>query len=257
MTPKRVLVTRPAREAARWVLALGARGFDALALPLLAIEALEDDRGLRAARTQAGSYDALMFVSAAAVQHFFAGQPMVQPLDGPRCWATGPGTAAALQEAGVPPARIDVPAPDAGQFDSEALWQIVRPQLVAASRVLIVRGGDAQGRASGRDWLAREIAAAGARHDTLVAYRRVAPPWSEMQRSLALAAANDGSIWLFSSSQAIANLLQELPHAAWSRARAIATHARIAQAAREAGFGVVVASNASLDALAASIESFQ
>lgn len=252
----RVLVTRPEREAARWVEALRRRGIDAQALPLLAIESLRDDSALREARERADRYQAWMFVSAAAVQHFFgdAFRPLEQ---GPRCWATGPGTAAALRAAGVPDARIDVPAEDAGQFDSEALWQIVRPQLGAGTRVLIVRGGDADGRPAGRDWLALEIAAAGARHDTVVAYRRVPPDWSETQRAMALAAAGDGSIWLFSSSQAIANLLQALPQARWAGARAVATHPRIAQAARAAGFGQVLHSNSELGALVASIESFQ
>lgn len=256
MTRRRVLVTRPAREAARWVEALRARGFDAVALPLLAIEALDDDSALREARGRVDAYDALMFVSAAAVEHFFAGE-VRQPAGGPRCWATGPGTAAALRAAGVSDARIDVPGDEAGQFDSEALWQIVRPQVGAATRVLIVRGGDAGGRPSGRDWLAREIAAAGARLDTLVAYRRVPPAWSEEERRLALAAAGDGSVWLFSSSQAIANLLGELPQVQWSAARAVGTHPRIAQAARQAGFGQVMHEKAALDALAASIESFE
>ena len=254
--PRRVLVTRPAREAARWVEALRARGFDAEALPLLAIEALNEDSALIESRVRVDRYDALMFVSAAAVQHFFKMEAR-QPAVGPRCWATGPGTAAALQAAGVPDARIDVPGDEAGQFDSEALWQIVRPQLGPATRVLIVRGGDAAGQANGRDWLAREIAAAGASHDTVVAYRRVAPVWSEEERRLALAAVSDGSVWLFSSSQAIANLLDELPQVHWSAARAIGTHPRIAQAAREAGFGQVLHAKATLDALAASIESFE
>ncbi len=256
MTRCRVLVTRPEREAVRWVEALRQRSFDAQALPLLAIEALQDESALRDARARADGYQAWMFVSAAAVQHFLsdAFRPSEQ---GPRCWATGPGTAAALRAAGVPDARIDVPAEDAGQFDSEALWQIVRPQLGAGTRVLIVRGGDVDGSPAGRDWLALEIAAAGASHDTLVAYRRVPPDWNDAQRNMALAAASDGSVWLFSSSQAIANLLHALPEASWADARAVATHPRIAQAARAAGFGQVLHSNSELGALVASIESFQ
>lgn len=255
MTSRRVLVTRPQREAARWVEALRQHGLDAQALPLLAIEALADDSALREARARANEYQAWMFVSAAAVRHFLPAAPQGSP--GPRCWATGPGTAAALRAAGVPDARIDVPAEDAGQFDSEALWAIVRPQVGPGTRVLIVRGGDADGRPAGRDWLASEIDAAGAGHDTVVAYRRMAVDWSETQRQTALAAAGDGSVWLFSSSQAIANLQHALPEASWAGARAVATHPRIAQAARDAGFGQVLHSNADLGALVASIESFQ
>ena len=40
----RVIVTRPAREASRWIDALRAEGLDARALPLIAIEPVEDAR---------------------------------------------------------------------------------------------------------------------------------------------------------------------------------------------------------------------
>lgn len=255
MSPcRRVLVTRPVREALRWVEALRERRIDAHALPLLAIEPLADDRAIRDMRARADRFDAWMFVSAAAVEHFFEG---TQSSFGPRCWATGPGTAAALRSAGVPESRIDVPGPGAEQFDSEALWKIVRPQVRPGAQVLFVRGGDAAGLPAGRDWLARQVADAGADQETLVAYRRVPPAWSERERHMAQAAASDGSVWLFSSSQAIANLRAALPTADWSGARAIASHPRIAQSAQAAGFGHVQPSSAELDALVASIESFQ
>ncbi|MBS0342293.1 MAG: uroporphyrinogen-III synthase [Proteobacteria bacterium] len=255
MTQRRVLVTRPQREALRWALALRQRGIDAHALPLLAIEALADDGALRDMRTRAGGFDAWMFVSAAAVEHFF--EQGVQGPQGPRCWCTGPGTAGALRAAGVPEARIDVPAPGSGQFDSEALWQIVQPQVRPGFRVLFVRGADAGGQPAGRDWLSRHVADAGARQETVATYRRVPPTWSDEARRVAEAAARDGSVWLFSSSQAIANLREALPAADWSGALAVATHPRIAQSASAAGFGRVRASSPELDALIASIESFQ
>ena len=254
MTSRRVLVTRPLREAQRWVEALRQRGIDAHALPLIAIEPLTDDRALREVRARADRFDAWMFVSAAAVAHFFEGW---QGPQGPRCWGTGPGTAAALHRAGVPDSRIDVPGADAQQFDSEALWQIARPQMRPGARVLFVRGGDANGVPEGRDWLSRQVAAAGADQETVVTYRRVPSAWSAQERSMAEAAARDGSVWLFSSSQAIANLVAALPGADWSGARAVATHPRIAQSAQAAGFGHVLPSLAQLDALVASIESFQ
>lgn len=254
MTGRRVLVTRPAREAQRWVQALRRRGIDARALPLLAIEPLADDTSLRTMRARAERFDVWMFVSAAAVEHFLAGP---QPAEGPRCWVTGPGTAAALHAAGIPAARIDAPGPQAEQFDSEALWQIVRPQVKAGTTVLFVRGGDADGTPAGRDWLSRQVAEAGAVQDTVVAYRRVPPAWDDADRRTAQEAARDGSVWLFSSSQAVANLRAALPRADWSCASAIATHPRIAQAAQAAGFGRVLHSSAEFDALVASIESFQ
>jgi uroporphyrinogen-III synthase len=196
-----------------------------------------------------------MFVSAAAVEHFV--EDGMQGPAGPRCWGTGPGTAGALRAAGVPEARIDVPGPGAPQFDSETLWPIVRSQVRPGASVLFVRGGDASGLPAGRDWLSRQVAQAGASQEAVAAYRRVPPAWQAEERSLARAAAHDGSLWLFSSSQAIANLRELMPSLDWSGALAICTHPRIAQSAVAAGFGRVEASLAQLDALVASIESFQ
>jgi len=254
MTARRVLVTRPAREAVRWVDALRSRGFDALPLPLLETVALEDPASLRSVAERIAHYDALMFVSAAAVQHFFSAAP-TGFVAGTRFWATGPGTAGALRAEGVPDALIDMPGLDAPQFDSEALWRVVHSQVGAKTRVLIVRGGDELGRAEGREWLADQVQAAGAQHDTVVAYRRRPAIWTDVQRGIAQAAACDGSVWLFSSSRAVANLLELLPQAHWACAMAVATHARIAHAATQAGFGMVLTSNADVDALCASIES--
>lgn len=175
-----------------------------------------------------------------------------------RCWATGPGTAQALVEAGVSPARIDVPPTDAGRFDSEALWAQVQGQLPAGARVLRVRGSDAAGRPAGRDWLARTLEAAGIQVDTAVVYRRLAPRLDDAARALALASTRDaGPVWLFSSSEAITNLVAAMPGTDWRGARAWATHPRIADAARGAGFGSVREVPAALDALVASIESFR
>jgi uroporphyrinogen-III synthase len=73
--------------------------------------------------------------------------------------------------------------------------------------------------------------------------------------TLARQAATDGSVWLFSSAQALANLRRLLPGQDWSGARAVATHPRIAAAVRNAGFGVVCESRPVLAELVASIES--
>jgi uroporphyrinogen-III synthase len=62
-------------------------------------------------------------------------------------------------------------------------------------------------------------------------------------------------VWLFSSSEAVAHLRSLAPGQSWSRACALATHPRIAQAARAAGFGVVCESRPTMAELIASIES--
>jgi len=256
MPAPRVIVTRPAREAARWLEALRAAGLDAQALPLIAIAPVADGKDLQAARRRLDDYAALMFVSAAAAEHFFNDAGAVAAGLRSRCWATGPGTVRALQQAGVPAPAIDAPAADAEQFDSEALWARVHAQVRAGVRVLIVRGGDAAGQPAGRAWLAREIAAAGGACDTVVAYRRMPVPFDDAAHALAGEGARGEAIWLFSSAEAIARLRAALPGTPWTSARAIATHPRIAEAARGAGFGTVRVSSPALAALIASIESF-
>lgn len=253
----RVIVTRPASEAGRWVDALRARGFDAHSLPLMGIEPVADPAALEAAWRSLPRMRAAMFVSGNAARHFLAQAPAGQAWPaGARAWATGPGTRQALLDGGVDAALIDAPPSSAAQFDSETLWQQVASQVRPGDNVLIVRGGDAAGASSGRDWLADQLAAAGAQVHLVVAYRRQAPAFSEAQLQEAAAAAV-GDAWLFSSSQAIAHLRAALPRQDWSRARAVATHARIAQAARNAGFGVVCESRPAMDAVVAALESFQ
>lgn len=224
-------------------------------------------------------YKALMFVSAQAVQSFLAPNfnknghlwhdciefdaTLINELSqqGLRCWAPGPGTAAALLKAGVAPACIDQPAPDAGQFDSEALWSVVGQQLQAGDQVLVVRGDShpelraaARGlvqdngqpplaqpidAGSGRDWLAQRCRERGAVVEHCVAYQRVVPKWSAIQHQQAQQAVAQGAVWLFSSSEAVAALAVLLPGCDWSHSQALATHPRIAQAVQRLGFATV------------------
>jgi len=273
----RVIVTRPHGDAETWVLALAQLGIDALALPLIEIRALSDFCGIAAAWQAWSRCDAVMFVSAAAVDHFFALRPQAVDTsaigDGPRLWAPGPGTVAALLRHGVAAQRIDAPAPDGGQFDSEALWQQVAGQVPDGGQVMVVRGAahdvpwtpeplvsvggmsDAQGQ--GRDWLAQQLVAAGAQLRFAVAYWRAPPEPLALQQAIADHAAGPNDVWLFTSAQAIGNLRLCLPSQDWSHARAMTTHPRIAAAARAAGFGVVWESRPALVDIAASIKSLQ
>lgn len=248
----RVIVTRPAAEAAEWVEALRARGFDAVALALIDIRTAADTAPLQGAWSRIASFRAVMFVSANAVRGFFSVRPAASEFT-PRAWATGAGTRAALAQQGVD--AIDSPPADAPQFDSEALWKVVQHQCGPGDRVLIVRGGDAGAGITGRDWLADQLAAAGVHVEQVLAYERAVPKWSAAQEQVAAQSAQDGSVWLFSSSQAIAHLRQCARGVDWSSARAVATHPRIAQAARDAGFGVVSVSRPPLDAVVRALES--
>lgn len=253
---RRAVVTRPEGEARSWVSALGRQGWQALALPLIVIGPPADPLPLLQQRARLADYDALMFVSAPAVAQFFAGRPWADADSSTRCWAPGPATARALLAAGVPSGRIDQPDAGAENFDSESLWREVGPQVGTGHRLLVVRGQSvaASPQGNGRDWLAQQCRARGGSVDWCVAYRRQVPEWGS-EREQALAAAGDGSVWLLSSSEALDNLRALLPGADWSRARAIATHPRIAQAAVRMGFGIVRESRPTLADVLRNLES--
>ena len=261
-----VIVTRPEREALQWVQALQARGIAAQALPLIGIGPPPDMQALETARARVLDYRALMFVSGNAAQHFLdpktaqtlASQALTAIKT--RVWSPGPGTAQTLCALGVPAACIDRPAHHAAQFDSESLWAQVHGQITAGDRVLVVRGteaGTTPAEGTGREWLAQQLQAAGAQAEFVVAYTRIAPLFSAAQQALAQAAAAGGALWLLSSSQALAHLCAALPQQNWAQARALATHPRIAQAARAAGFGAVHECRPALEDVGASIESLQ
>src|SRR4051812_25483686 len=177
----RVVLTRPAQDAVRWSSVLATRGHQVIALPLIEIAPLSHERPLSEAWAGLPGYQAVMFVSANAVLHFqAAGHGASWPAT-TQAWATGPGTAAALREAGVPEDFVREPAADAAQLDSEALWARVGPQVRPGWRVLVVRGAAQDGAAAGRDWLGRQLQNAGAHADQVAAYVRIRPRWTDAE----------------------------------------------------------------------------
>jgi uroporphyrinogen-III synthase len=245
-----VLVTRPAEQAAEWVERLRVQGIDAAALPLIAIEPAADVAPLQASW---GSLDGLalaMFVSPNAVTAFFGARrgdaAWPQAL---RAGATGPGTERALRAAGV---TLTV-APAEPPFDSAALWSRLCREEWNGREVLIVRGD------GGRDEFASSLRAAGANVHFVQAYARTAPRWHADERALAQAAlaAPHAHLWLLSSGEAIEHLAVLLPGADWGRSRAIASHPRIAERARRAGFGRVIEAPPTLEAQLAAIASVE
>jgi uroporphyrinogen-III synthase len=308
MTDLRVLVTRPAAQAGDWVARLQAEGIPAAALPLMGIVPVDDPLPVAAAWRALPGHDLAMFVSPNAVAHFLARRP-------PGCdWpatllaaAPGPGTSAALREAGVPVGQIVEPAADAPSFDSESLWAQLRLRGPWAGRsVLIVRGGaeaedrgprgdapaappaaqaggEAEEGGVGREWLSLTLRGEGARVQALATYRRGLPPWGDEERAMwrQARAAPRGHLWWFSSSEAIGHLQtlaalhgSNLPGtgavaaahpgagagvgaAPWVDSPALATHPRIAEAAREAGFGQVIEVAPRADAIVAAVRALQ
>ena len=259
----RVIVTRPETDAHAWVDAIQNAGFDAVHMPLVEIGPAPDLVPLAHAWQQWLRWQAVMFVSAQAVRMFFAQRPRtvaIEQLSKSRCWATGLGTRHALLQAGVPGSMIDGPSATSAQFDSEALWQVVKPTLQAQTPVLIVRGYEESTEAIpikgvGRDWLAQQIIAEGAAVEFVVAYSRRPPQWNAAQMQLATQASCDGSVWCFSSSQAIWHLQSLLPNVHWNQGRCLATHPRIAQTAKDIGFREAHQSRPVLADVVASLES--
>jgi uroporphyrinogen-III synthase len=242
-----LLVTRPQAQADTWVRELRAHGVPAQALPLMEIEGAAEPAA-RDAWAALERYALLVFVSPNAVQSFFALQPAghVWPAH-TLVGSTGPGTTQALRQAGVPAVCIVEPPREPAQFDSEALWQRLRERSWAQAQVLVVRGD------GGREWLAEQLRAAGAQVSFVRAYQRVLPRWTDGQKALldqALATPRH-TVWLLSSSQAVDHLRTLVPQGAWGAAQAWATHERIAQAARNLGFGSVHTVAPTLQAVAA------
>jgi len=133
----------------------------------------------------------------------------------------------------VPAGQIVQPAADAASLDSEHLWACLAPRRDwAGARVLLLRGD------GGRDWLAERLRTAGARVEAVTVYHRAGPRFGAAEQALLAAARAEPLrfVWLFSSAEAVGHLrgLGLIDQ------RAIATHPRIADAARAAGFAPVV-----------------
>ncbi len=256
----RVLVTRPLAQAAEWVERLQAHRIDAVALPLIEIGPPPDPAAVNAAWSTLAARQLVVFVSPNAVDAFFDAAP-----PGPswpaqvRAASPGPGTSAALAARGVPAALVVEPAADAPQFDSEALWARLAGDDWESASVLAVRG------TGGRDFLGARLRERGATVDVLSSYTRGAPGVDGATDRLLREAIADPRrhLWLFSSSEAIGHLVARVaggglaPAEPWRDAAAVATHPRIAQRAREAGFARVTPCRPALASVVACIQSMR
>ncbi len=273
-----IVITRPQAESASWRDALRGAGHSVVELPLMDVQPVQDTLPLVQAWGRVHTFDAVMFVSANAVRHFFAVKPDAlrvfetrYPIK-TRAMVTGPGSMTALIRAGAETERIDMPAPAAAQFDSEALWEVMGHRVKPGWKLLVVRGAGAGGtgempvetpagaepvQGQGRDWFARQVEAHGGSVEFVVAYRRVLPQWHNEHRVQAAHAATDGSLWLLTSSEALDNLRNLCPAVSWARARALVTHPRIGQAAMGAGFGLVSRVRPALADVLASLKTLQ
>ncbi|MFG6417114.1 uroporphyrinogen-III synthase [Roseateles sp. DC23W] len=234
MSAATLVLTRPRPQCGDWLARLAALGQPAVALPLIEILAARDPAPVHAAWAALPAVDLAVFVSPNAVAEFFAHAPPAAAWPALTLAAcVGPGSAQALAAHGVPAAQIVQPATDATGLDSEHLWQQLQPRRDwAGARVLLLRGD------GGREWLAERLAEAGARTEAVTVYHRSGPRFDAAEQALLgqILANPQGFVWLFSSSEAVGHLAGQ----AVAGQRAVATHGRIADAARAAGFAPVV-----------------
>jgi uroporphyrinogen-III synthase len=161
----RVLVTRPAHQAAHLCELIRAAGGEPISLPVLAIEPPRDPAAARALIMRLNEFDLAVFVSANAAERGLALIREHGPLPAHiKVAAVGERTAAILVQAGAP-VHITAPPP----FDSEALLTCPELRAVAARRIVIFRGE------GGREWLAETLRQRGAEVSYAEVYRRVVP----------------------------------------------------------------------------------
>lgn len=159
----RIVVTRPAAQAAALAGLIRADGGVPVLFPTIDIVALDDCAALDAALDRLSGFDLAVFVSANAVQHALArlgARGLLWPGQ-LRAAAAGPATAAQLSARGIenvmhPPQR----------FDSEGLLAELDRQGATPQRVLIVRGS------GGREWLLDALAARGVAVQAVASYAR-------------------------------------------------------------------------------------
>lgn len=172
---RRILVTRPAAQAASLVGMIEAEGGEAVCFPLLEIAPVDDLAPLAAAAASLESYDFAIFISPNAVNyaipHLLVGRNWPTGLP---AVAIGPSTVKSLENFGVGP----VLAPSE-RYDSEAVLAL--PALATAQvqgrRVLILRGN------GGRELLSETLQARGATVSRVSCYQRSAPSDATLLRS--------------------------------------------------------------------------
>jgi uroporphyrinogen-III synthase len=248
-----IVVTRAGDAGQDLSRALAEAGEETLWLPAFVFGPAPDEN--RAAEVLGGlsDYQLAIFVSPAAVEATAARLTQPWPT-GTAMAAVGEGTRrailaripAAARAALLAPAGIDAEGEGGG---SEALWQVLRPVLGHTRRALILRAEH------GREWLAEQLAGAGVEVETLAVYtRRPAPVSPEAAaRIRGWKAAGQSPVLVVASSEAVETLISQLDPivgAEWARsAFALASHERIAQHLRAAGFEVVKVATFDVEAI--------
>lgn len=240
-----VVVTRPAGQAEPLVRRLAQAGARVLRLPALEIAPPAGPGAAAAAIASLEAGDLALFVSANAVEYGLAPVRRGAPFPaGLRIGAIGPATAAALERAGL---RVHLLP--RRRHDSEGLLALpaLQREAVAGRRVVIFRGE------GGRTLLAERLGQRGARVDSAIVYRRLAPAWPPEALLEPLRRGEVDAV-LVSSGEGLRNLLQRAGAAgreALAGQRFVVPSARVAALARSLGIRQcpLVAGGAGDDAL--------
>lgn len=176
---RRVLVTRPAEQAAVLASLLRAAGAEPVCVPMLRIAATPDGPDVDDAVAGIEQIDAILFTSANAVSPLAARLAAAgRPADALRIpiFCVGPATAAAARRAG-----FRSPEAPTARHDAASLLELLRERLPPAGRRFLFARGELA-----RAVLPDGLRAAGARVDEAVLYRSEPAPVDEAALRAAL-----------------------------------------------------------------------
>ena len=220
LTDKRILVTRPAEQAARLASLIREAGGIAVEFPAILIAPPSQPQQLAQVIARLNQFDLAIFISPTAVTRalqYLTHWPEHLPVA-----AIGSGSARALQEAGVSQSVI---APIEGN-DSETLLAMPEILNMAGRRVVIFRGE------GGREHLADTLRQRGALVEYAECYRRE-KPGADIEPLL-----TDRFDAVIVTSTESLNNLRECLGTHWNALQPVpffVPHARIAEAANKAG----------------------
>lgn len=223
-----VVLTRPQGKNEALAAALQKQGLSTLLLPALQVS---PTISVLPERYLPVNFDLLVFVSAQAAQYYLDALAAVGKTftTNQRIATVGAASAQPFYKAGLADQLQLIHPPAAHPYqDSEALWQLLQPQLAEFDRVLLVRGQQ------GREWLSEQLAAAHKKLTRCCIYERLPAQWSNaeivlLQRALAQPKAVTMLLSSSESTQAIYTTINRLGlMQAWSQISFVAIHPRIA-----------------------------